>query len=197
MFPTRLEGTHWKGHRLTIGTPLPKNQNGVIPAAYVGVTGERFRVRVPVQEIKLKRLEGVIDPTEHSFNNWHGASWFLATQAKMAPANGCYDKFRFSATWANGFEYCGRFDLVREIVWPSIENHIQGTLRWMLDAGAHLVKADDQRTAKFMLEALDLGQAEPSPAPQNWAVIRDYQERSAQLGEPSISDVVYGLAAAA
>lgn len=168
----------------------------IIPAAYIGVHGDTHRVRVPVTRIWIRRVEGPLDSLgEWTFTNWHDANWKLQMNAKTVPEGGCYDKHDFTVTFADGFEYKGRYDLRNgEIV--DIAAQIRAMLTWIVEneRAADIFDADEQAEAASRLVTHDLQQLEPSPAPEDWPVLRDYRQAPVEQGEPALNLKVYGLA---
>lgn len=150
--------------------------------AYIGVDGVAYRIRVPVREIVLTRLEGPVDQCRTwTFSNWHDVSFQLVRNARTAPEGGAYDKHRYHAVFADGYKTTSRFDLKREMQWPRLEADIAERLRFIAfesraavlfsSAEAH---AGAQREARDILATYELGQP-PLPAPKDWDVIRDYR----------------------
>lgn len=181
---TRLEG-------------IEPNDQGIIPVAYIGVSGERYRVRVPVQKIVVTPREGshvALGP--QTFDKWHGPNWFLLTRSKHAPSGGAYDKFDFEVTWANGQTYSGRYDLRNDVIWPQVEKQIENHLRFYVEKRPEWVKPEQIEAAERMLIELDMGQNSPSPAPVDWPVIRDYRTEKVGAEEPSLDRQVYDAVAA-
>jgi hypothetical protein len=167
---------------------LKPDAQGIIPAAYIGVTGHRYRIRVPVQEITIEPRE---DQKPHTFKNWHDASWFLASCAKEISMDGVYRKFAFHITWASGAEYTGRYDLYKKDTWPLIEEQVRNFLTFLVDEEPSSLTGDQVIAAGYMLEALDMGQPHPTPAPTDWPVIRDYRDGSPKPGEVRLENTLY------
>lgn len=185
--------------KIKLPDPLP---NGVIPASYIGVNGEQYRVRVPVRSIVLEQLEG--ETSWHSskghsqlpvqtFDTFHSANWQLLRRRSSVPEGGGYFKHRFTVTWANGFEYTGRFDLENNDAFPSIDGHIRRTLNWMIEQDLSYITADQREQAAFMLEFLSIGQTHPTPAPKDWPVVRNYKEIKISIDEKPIERIVYAM----
>ena len=150
-------------------------------AAYLGVDGTAYRILVPVRKIWLARAEG---PSElcrdWTFTRWHDASWQLMGNARTAPEGGAYDKHDFTATFADGFTWRGRFDLRREMSWPRLEDHIRDHLTFLADNRAAQALCDSQGAydemraeARRVLATYELGQGGVI-APSHWPIVHDY-----------------------
>lgn len=176
---------------MKLPTDLSPDIKGILPAAYIGVDGNRYRVRVPVKQITVQPLDG--DPAklrEQSFDSWHDASWFLAMRAKDASAT-CADKLNFKVIWANGIEYSGRYDLLASDMWPLIENQVRGFMNFLAAEQPPAVSEATRAGAAMMLKELDMGQHRPDPAPKDWTVVRDYRDGAPVQGAPRLETELY------
>lgn len=172
----------------------PMLPDGVIPAAYRGVDGAAYRVRVPVREIQLTRKEGHPDEmATRAFTSGHDANFHLALQGKRIRGTG-YEKFDFSVTWADGQTYQGRYDLEASNDRPSLQGHIQAHLKWLMDESNPLTTPSVLSDAEILFATYDVGQYTPAAAPDGWPVVRDYKTTPHALGEPNVDQIVYGLA---
>jgi len=175
----------------------PASPSQIIPAAYIGIDGERYRVRVPVRTIWLSRAEGPsAQCRDWTFKSYASANTRLARNAFSAPEGGAYDKHDFEIVFADGARYRGRYDLSREETNPSIGAHARQYLSWIAsDPQAEaLFGADDRRGAAEFLETHDFDQHVPAAAPENWPVLRDYRSDPCVAGEVPLARHVYGLA---
>jgi hypothetical protein len=177
---------------MDIPQDMKPDPQGILPAAYIGVSGNRYRIRVPVKQIEIEPLEGRLDEQERlTFKSWHDASWFLATRAKEITYEGIYEKFAFDVTWANGAKYCGRYDLYNKNHWPEIETQVRNFLTFLVNEEPCTLNETDLISANYMLEALDMGQPHPSPAPDDWPVLRDYRDGAPEPGTPRLENELY------
>jgi hypothetical protein len=173
----------------------PKRE--IIPAAYIGVGGEKYRVRVPVVSVFLERAEG---PTElcrsWDFTSLHQADMQLRRNTPTAPKGGGYDKHDFVVIWADGQTYKGRYDLSGDEHNPSIGSHIYTFLTWIASdpKAESLYSAEDRKGAGEMAVSHDLDQLRATLAPDDWPVVRDYSKNPIMDGERPLERVVYDTA---
>lgn len=174
----------------------PGKTSPIIEAAYVGVDGGIYRVRVPVTKIWLNRAEG---PSElcrdWTFASWHHVDFQLGLNARTAPKGGAYDKHDFKVTWADGTTYSGRFDLEGDDPQPSLSGHIRKYLSWIVNdpRAMQIFSPKDQEEAAGFLKIYDLQQHKPTPAPEGWEIRRDYSREPLKAGEPALENLIYGL----
>jgi hypothetical protein len=168
--------------------------DGIIPAAYIGVDGEKYRCRVPVKEIILDRVEGRTEMLgKHSFTSWHGVNNHLARQAHTVAKGGGYDKFRFQVTWANDDQYEGRFDLQHDMKDPSVNQHILNFLSYVKKTDGPLYGDEEKTQAAQMMRQLDMRQLYPTQAPESWPVVRDYRDEPSTANETPLDLILYDL----
>jgi hypothetical protein len=178
--------------RTAIETPKTE----IIQAAYMAVTGEKYRVRVPVVSIFLERAEGPTDLCRSwDFDTFKQANTQLEINAMTAPKDGAYDKHDFAVTWADGKTYAGRYDLSGDEQSPSIGSHIHTFLEWIAyDKKAASFYSEEELTeAAEMANSHDFGQFKPAAAPDGWPVVRDYTINPLTDDESALANVVYDL----
>jgi hypothetical protein len=176
---------------MKLPTDMIPDTKGILPAAYIGVDGNRYRVRVPVKRITIEPVDTpAAQSKERSFESWHAASWFLAMRAKETDRSRA-EHFKFHIIWANGFEYNGSYILRAGETWPVIENQARGFLEFLANEDPPAVSAVTREDAALMLKALDMGQHQPDPAPEYWPVVHDYRANAPEPGAPRLENDLY------
>lgn len=138
-------------------------------------------------EISLTRIEGPLDgvsvPVDKKITvkTYEEANQVIRRIARTAPEGGTYDKTDFSITFADGFVYEGRFDVVRGDVSRSgmLERHVREGLQFQTGEyrPAHTLEPRNKQTylnlmkeyekdgtakeARDFLAEYDVGQGKP------------------------------------
>jgi hypothetical protein len=102
--------------------------------AYIGVDGVAYRLLIQPKAILIKRAEGpsALCGIEQRGSTWTDAHGILFGNSRTAPKGGAYDKHDFWVTFADGFEYSGRYDLRHTSEDPlDLAAHIRSSLEYM------------------------------------------------------------------
>ena len=149
--------------------------------AYVGVDGITYRLLIEPVSIEITRREG---PTyrcdrTHRATRWSECWAILRGEASTAPEGGCYDKHDFTVTFADGFTYCGRYDLKHWREDPcDLAAHCRQSLQWLAtdERAPALAGPGAVADARQILQTHDFQQPRiPVPEGESVEIVRDYQ----------------------